>query len=113
MENCSEVAVNSDELKNELEKTLERLIKIYIIMSFTDAHLPLKSFLNEVEKNLIDVALMVCNGSQKQASLMLGLKASCLCEKMKKFRLNKKHMPRYDLNILRELESEGDIFFSG
>jgi DNA-binding NtrC family response regulator len=85
----AEVKVNTNELKIEMEVMLKRLIKLYMIVNINSTSLPLRDFLQNFERNLIDMALKVCNENQRQAAGILGLKPTCLNEKIKRFNRKK------------------------
>lgn len=85
-----EKANDQDFLVNHFNRAREMLTKTYIIMNHSHRGVPLKKLLNTLEKMIIDSALDVTRGSQKQAALMLGVKQTALCEKMKKLKIKRK-----------------------
>ena len=68
----------------------------------TKKNVPLKNFIDEIEKDMISKALKVAGGNQRVASFILGIKPTTLNEKIKKFDLNriKKIRGRRDLKYL-------------
>lgn len=84
LSNSSENAVA---IGNDVNYATNALIKSYIVMNFTQGNVPLKDFLNNFEKNLIDIALSLSNWNQRKAALILGMKPTALFEKIKKYDL--------------------------
>jgi DNA-binding NtrC family response regulator len=80
---------NNNVIKTNFEAAREILIKTYIYMNINGHSTPMKKFINTFEKCLIDVALLVAKGNQKQAALILDVKQTALCEKIKKYRIKK------------------------
>lgn len=93
-----------DFLFTHFNKAQEMLTKTYIIMNHSSQGMPLKQLLNALEKMIIDSALNVTRGSQKQAAQMLGVKQTALCEKMKKLKIKKprKKNPAFYLSRINE-----------
>lgn len=90
-ETFSENEGDRDFLFNHFNKAQEMLTKTYIIMNHSHQGMPLKQLLNTLEKMIINSALDVTNGSQKKAALILGVKQTALCEKMKKLKIKRQH----------------------
>jgi DNA-binding NtrC family response regulator len=90
---------NNNITKTNFEAAREILIKIYIYMNINGHSTPMKKFINTFEKCLIDVALLVAKGNQKQAALILGVKQTALCEKIKKYRIKKHKEKKMELDI--------------
>lgn len=100
---------NNNITKTNFEAAKEILIKTYIYMNINGHSTPMKKFINTFEKCLIDVALLVAKGNQKQAALILGVKQTALCEKIKKYKI-KKHKEKkveLDINVLKIEDLEG------
>ena len=57
------------------------------LTSIPSAGFDLKSYLQELEKNYIEMALQECSGTVTKAAQLLGLQRTTLTEKMKKLRL--------------------------
>jgi DNA-binding NtrC family response regulator len=56
-------------------------------LNFNEQPVPLKQFLNNIERSVIHSALLVTGGSQKQAARILGVKQTALCEKIKRLNI--------------------------
>ena len=69
---------------NELGKDLINNIKFKDIIEMS---IPLKEFVNEFEKQMIEQVLFFTRGSGKKAAYLLGMKPTTLCEKMKKHKI--------------------------
>jgi len=72
-------------LKSRLETVRNELIRHYLTISLRAGEVPLKDFLARIEKQLIESALFVSYGNQRRASSVLGVKPSCLNEKIKRY----------------------------
>ena len=90
---------NNNIIKTNFEAAREILIKTYIYMNINGHSTPMKKFINAFEKCLIDVALLVAKGNQKQAALILGVQQTALCEKIKKYRIKKHKEKKIELDI--------------
>jgi DNA-binding NtrC family response regulator len=90
---------NNNVIKTNFEVAREILIKTYIYMNINGHSTPMKKFINTFEKCLIDVALLVAKGNQKQAALILDVKQTALCEKIKKYRIKKHKEKKIELDI--------------
>jgi len=82
----------------KLEDLTESLVREYLMHNMTAENTCLKTFMNNLEKKIIDLTLSLTNGSQKNAARILGVKETSLCEKIKKFNL-KKNKKRIMLNL--------------
>jgi|GEM_PF-1857589 len=78
---------NSETLSLEPLKgdPLKALLNHYFVQNLYHTEIPLRDFLQQLEKNLIIQALKISNGSQKNAARLLDLKTTTLNEKIKKF----------------------------
>lgn len=70
--------------ENGFEKKLFRLFLEYF---FINNSIPLKEFMNDIERKIILGALSKVNGSQKEAAKILGVKHTTLNEKIKKYNI--------------------------
>jgi DNA-binding protein Fis len=75
-------------LKDNITDIQETLIKTYLATNFLNQNLPLKLFLNTIEKDIINLALTLTNGSQTSTAFLLGIKSTTLSEKIKKFKIH-------------------------
>ena len=67
----------------------KKLVRHYITINYGNCDLPLKPFLQHLEKDLIKQALRICHGHQRHASELLNLKPTCLNVKIKKYKIGK------------------------
>ena len=86
----------------DVDNPRDTLIRSYILNNCTKKNVPLKNFIDEIEKDMISKALKVARGNQRVASFILGIKPTTLNEKIKKFNLNriKKIRGKRDLKYL-------------
>ena len=86
----------------DVDSPRDTLIRSYILNNCTKKNVPLKNFIDEIEKDMISKALKVAGGNQRVASFILGIKPTTLNEKIKKFNLNriKKIRGKRDLKYL-------------
>ena len=79
--------LNREFITSNFDRARDILTKTYIILNFNNQPVPLKQFLNTIEKSVIHSALLVTGGSQKQAAEILGVKQTALCEKIKRLNI--------------------------
>ncbi|MBN1196559.1 MAG: hypothetical protein JXA62_04055 [Candidatus Aminicenantes bacterium] len=91
---------NSDALRCRISAARNELVHSYILMNAREQEISLKAFMGEVEKQLIEYALLVCFGNQSRASRLLGTKPTCLCEKIKRYGIRKLD-PNQDMPVTR------------
>ena len=71
-----------------LEKTMETLVGSYLDVNRNFRNIPLKEFMDDLERNILLSCLRLTHGSQRNAAALLGLKPTALFEKMRKHRIN-------------------------
>ena len=98
---------NTNDLKN-INDLSETLVREYLMKNITKENTSLKIFMTDLEKRIIDFTLSLTNGNQKNASRILGVKETSLCEKIKKYNL-KKGKKRILLNLDMLNMGEDDI----
>lgn len=91
---------NADALRCRMSAVRNELVRNYILMNAREQEISLKAFMVEMEKQLIEFALLVCFGNQSRASQLLGTKPTCLCEKIKRYGI-RKFDPNQDLPVTR------------
>jgi len=91
---------NVDALRCRMSSVRNELVRNYILMNAREQEISLKAFLGEMEKQLIEFALLVCFGNQNRASRLLGTKPTCLCEKIKRYGIRKLD-PNQDMPVAR------------
>jgi len=82
----------------ELDFLVDALIKQYLTGNITKKNIDLKYFIQDIERRIINFTLELTNGNQKNASRILGVKETSLCEKIKKHNL-KKSVKKVILNL--------------
>ena len=80
-------AENREFITANFDRARDILTKTYMILNFNEQPVPLKQFLNNIERSVIHSALLVTGGSQKQAARILGVKQTALCEKIKRLNI--------------------------
>jgi DNA-binding NtrC family response regulator len=80
-----------DALKS-LEKIKESLVYAYLAANLHHKNIPLKEFTDDLERNILLACLRLTQGSQRNASEILGLKPTALFEKMRKHGINGKRI---------------------
>ena len=103
---------NNKDLKN-IDDLSEILVREYLMKNITEENTSLKIFITDLEKRIIDFTLSLTNGNQKNASRILGIKETSLCEKIKKYNLRKiRKKVSLNLNLLnmKEEEISHDLF---
>jgi len=76
------------EIEKSLAKTREALVIAYLDANLNFKSVPLKEYMDELEKNILLACLRLTHGSQRNAAALLGLKPTALFEKMRKHRIN-------------------------
>jgi len=77
-------------LNKKMESSKQYLIQSYLQTNCTSQCIPIKCFLDNIEKEMIGKALKIARGNQKVASLILGLKPTTLNEKIRKFNIRER-----------------------
>ncbi len=90
--------INNGEVTLELDLLVDVLIKQYLTGNITKKNIDLKYFIQDLERRIINFTLELTNGNQKNASRILGVKETSLCEKIKKHNL-KKSVKKVILNL--------------
>ena len=72
-----------------IKLTRGKLVEHFIRMNGSHQKLPMKDFVKRVERELIEHALLVSFWNQRKASILLGIKPTCLNEKIKKHGIRK------------------------
>jgi DNA-binding protein Fis len=71
-----------------LEDARETLVSTYLASSLNYENIPIKEFMDSVEKQLLLACLGLTQGHQRNAAAVLGLKPTALFEKMRKHCIN-------------------------
>lgn len=97
---------DTDEMSG-LADLSEILVREYLQKNITQKNIALKHFISDLEKRIILFTLGLTNGNQKNASRILGIKETSLCEKIKKYDLRKTRKKiSLNLNMLNMNEEE-------
>ncbi len=97
---------NNKDFKN-IDDISEILVREYLMKNISQENIALKSFINDLERRIINFTLGLTNGNQKNASIILGVKETALCEKIKKYDLKKiKRKVPLNLDMLNMGEDE-------
>jgi DNA-binding NtrC family response regulator len=75
------------EMEKSLEKIKESLILAYMLANVNLKNIPLKTFMDSFEKQILLTCLRLTHGNQKNAAALLSLKPTALFEKMRKHRI--------------------------
>ena len=75
---------HAQRFSNELRGNLVNNIRFKDLINRS---IPLREFVNEFEKQVIEQVLVFTHGSEKRAAYLLGIKPTTLCEKMKKHKI--------------------------
>ncbi len=103
---------NSNDLSG-LDDLSEVLVREYLQKNITQENIALKHFISDLERKIILFTLGLTNGNQKNASRILGIKETSLCEKIKKYNLRKirkKVSLNLDMLNMNEEEISPDLF---
>lgn len=76
--------IDLSSLKNQMGDAKSRLINCYLLGNCTNEHFPMRTFMKSFEEDLIKKALELARGNQRVASMILGIKATTLSEKIKR-----------------------------
>ncbi len=76
------------EAVKSMETTSTMLTSTYLAANLNFKNIPLKEFMDNLEKRIILACLSMTHGHQKNAAAILGLKPTALFEKMRKHCIN-------------------------
>lgn len=85
-ENLNHGYAREKELSSE-HQLKRRLVWSFVEYFFNSSHVPLKRFMDIMERNIILRALYKVNGDQKKAAEILGVKYTTLNEKIKRYHI--------------------------
>jgi DNA-binding NtrC family response regulator len=99
--------INLEYIKSKFELEKKSLIKNYIFGNLLEVNIPLKEFVNDFEKQIIEYGLLITHGNQKRAAVLLGIKPTTINEKIKKYKilLNNYNNEKVNLTNYREILS--------
>jgi DNA-binding NtrC family response regulator len=76
------------EAVKSMETTSSALTSTYLAANMNFKNIPLKEFMDQIEKRILLTCLDMTHGHQKNAAAILGLKPTALFEKMRKHSIN-------------------------
>ena len=79
--------IDADEIREKLEHARAKCVKSFILKNFADEIMPLNEFMDQLEREIIQYALLISEENQKKAAFLLGIKPPTLCEKMKRYQI--------------------------
>jgi len=71
-----------------LERITDEMVSTYLDVIQNFRSIPLKEFMDDLEKNILTACLRLTHGNQRNAAAVLGLKPTALFEKMRKHGIN-------------------------
>jgi DNA-binding NtrC family response regulator len=74
--------------RKSMDGAMESLVANYLVAALNFRNLPLKEFMDAIEKQILLSGLRLTGGHQKNAAVILGLKPTALFEKMRKHCIN-------------------------
>lgn len=77
----------SARLNESFYTTQQDLIKLYVSRNLTESRLPLRQFMKEFEKQILESMLFLTGGNQKKAAHLLGMKETTFSQKLRKYRI--------------------------
>lgn len=102
--------MNAEYIADRLKKARQELITAYTLSNFADYIQPLNDFVEALEKEIIQYALIISEENQKKAAFLLGLKPPTLCEKMKRYDIKLDNsLKQTALPFLRSIEEIGRL----
>jgi|GEM_PF-3134818 len=75
---------------------IPQVVEAYLKGNLPENSVALNDFMREMEREIIDKALKICNGNRKNTALLLGLKYSTLTEKIKSMNIKVKKKIFFD-----------------
>ena len=102
--------IDLSSVKNQMGDAKSRLINCYLLRNCTKEHFPMRTFMKSFEEDLIKKALELARGNQRVASMILGIKATTLSEKIKRSHIRdpKEYRVRIELSsLLNEKNNPG------
>jgi len=85
-------AVKSLQATPALDSRADELLSTYLDSLLNSPGVPLKDFMWDLEREIIQTSLNMTRGHQKNAAAILGIKPTTLFQKMLKFAINPRRM---------------------
>ena len=101
--------IDLSEIKTEMVDAKSKLINCYLLGNCTSKNFPMKLFLSLFEEDLIKKALKIAKGNQKVTSMILGIKATTLNEKMKRYQIKEGKDFRFRVELSSLLEESNPV----
>ncbi|MEN8154423.1 MAG: helix-turn-helix domain-containing protein [Acidobacteriota bacterium] len=99
--------IDLSSIKSDMGDARTKLINCYLLRNCTSKNTPLNIFINALEKEVIKKTLKISRGNQKTASLILGIKASTLNEKIKRFEILEPRENKVQIELFHLLKNRG------
>ncbi|MEN8153595.1 MAG: helix-turn-helix domain-containing protein [Acidobacteriota bacterium] len=98
--------VDISRVKKEMYESITNLINNYLLKNCVSERLPMKLFMNYLEEELIKKTLIISKGNQKVASIILGIKASTLNEKIRKYDIKGPGSYKIDIELFHLFQNK-------
>lgn len=79
----------------QMEQAVNELLIVYIASIYGSGGVTLRELLLNIEKKIVACVMGMTNLNEKEASYLLGVKRSTLCEKLKRFDLRSSRLKKY------------------
>lgn len=97
--------IDAQNIQDRLDKSIDELVRSYMLKNFADSIIPLNDFMMMVEREIIKYALLISEDNQKKTAFLLDIKPPTLCEKMKRYDIRlDSSLKQTALPFLRSLE---------
>ncbi len=89
MQNLTQTKINYSAVNKKFKGSFDTLITTYVLKNLNDEKLTFRNFIKDVECKVILTTLKLTGGNQRKAASILGIKATTLNEKFKRYELGK------------------------
>ena len=101
--------IDLSEIKTEMVDAKSKLINCFLLRNCTSRNFPMKLFLCSFEEDLIKKALKIAKGNQRVASMILGIKATTLNEKIKRYHIKETKDYRLQIELSSLMMGSGPV----
>ena len=88
-------ALAKENSTKQIDQAVNELLIVYIANIYGNGGIALRELLLSVEKKIVACVMGMTNLNEKEASYLLGVKRSTLCEKLKRFDLRSNRLKKY------------------
>jgi len=106
MKDSTEKKINYSAVNKKYNGSFDTLITTYILKNLDGEKISFKNFIKEIEIRIILTALRLTGGNQRKAASLLGIRATTLNEKYKRYELDKSNLYMDPAVILNEKNSD-------